>query len=438
MFITKKHLSRRTVLRGVGASIALPLLDAMIPAATALAQTAAKPLPRLGFIYFPHGAIMDRWSPAKTGNDYVTTPILKPLEPYRDRLTIVSGLRNKPAESSNPHGIMAGTWLGCVSPENAGTVPDAGVTADQLAARHLNQDVAFPSIELAGEGGGTPCDKGKGCGYGSTISFRTPTQPLPMENNPRTIFYRLFGQGDNEAERKAIARESGSILDLVADQAGRLERDLGGQDRAMLHDYLDSVREIERRTAKAQDNTKAALKLPDAPLGVLEDFNEQLNMMFELIALAYQANLTRVANFMMAKEVSMRTYNNLGIADAFHPLSHHQNDPEKMNRLVTIQAYHTTVFARFLKRLASMPDGDGSMLDHSILLFGSAMSNSDLHNNDPLPAAILGRGCGRIKGGQHLKFSQDTPFANLLVTILNRAGVPTEKLGNSTGEFAAV
>jgi len=438
MFITKKYLSRRSVLRGLGVSIALPLLDAMIPAHTALANTAAKVAPRVGFIYFPHGAIMDRWSPTSTGKDYQITPILKPLAAYRDRLTIVSGLRNKPAESGNPHGIMAGTWLGCVSPQDAGSTPDAGVTADQLAARHLGSDVAFPSIELAGEGGGNPCDKGKGCGYGSTIAFRTPTQPLPMESNPRTIFYRLFGQGDNEVERKAIAEESGSILDLVSANARRLQRDLGAADRTMLNDYLDSVREIERRVQKAQSSSSANLKLPDAPLGVLEDFNEQLNMMFELIALAYQANLTRVANFMMAKEVSMRTYNNLGIAEAFHPLSHHQNDPDKMNRLASIQTYHTTVFARFLKRLADMPDGDGSMLDHSILLYGSAMSNSDLHNNDPLPAAILGRGYGRIKGGQHLKYPQDTPFANLLVTLLDRAGVPVESHGNSTGQFVDV
>jgi Protein of unknown function (DUF1552) len=438
MFVTKKHLSRRTVLRGVGATIALPLLDAMIPAQTALANTAAKATPRLAFVYFPHGAIMDRWSPSGVGRDFQVSPILKPLEKYRDHLTIVSGLRNKPAESSNPHGIMAGTWLGCTSPQDAGSTADAGVTADQLAARHIGQETTLPSIELAGEGGGNPCDKGKGCGYGSTISFRTPTQPLPMENNPRTVFYRLFGQGDTEAERRAIAAESRSILDLVGENAKSLQRDLGAADRTMLSDYLDSVREIERRIEMSAKNANADLKLPNAPLGVFEHFGEQLNMMFELIALAYQANLTRIANFMMAKEVSMRTYPNLGISEAFHPLSHHQNDVEKMNRLVQIQTYHTSLFARFVKRLADMPDGDGSMLDHSIILYGSAMSNSDLHNNDPLPAALIGRGYGRLKGGQHLKYPQDTPFANLLVTMLDRAGVPIESFGNSTATFGEV
>ena len=264
MFITKKHLSRRTVLRGVGASIALPLLDAMIPAATALAQTAAKPLPRLGFIYFPHGAIMDRWSPAKTGDDYVScadTETARALSRSTDD-------RQRAAQQGRAKAaIRTESWPARGSAVSAPRMQArrrmAASPRTSLPHATSDQDVAFPSIELAGEGGGTPCDKGEGCGYGSTISFRTPTQPLPMENNPRKVFYRLFGQGDTEAERKAIARESGSILDLVADQAGRLERDLGGQDRAMLHDYLDSVREVERRTAKAQDNAKAALKLAE-------------------------------------------------------------------------------------------------------------------------------------------------------------------------------
>jgi hypothetical protein len=439
MFITRKHLSRRTVLQGLGVSIGLPLLDAMIPAHTALAETAARPTPRMGFIYFPHGAVMSRWMPAAAGTDFEFTQILKPLAPYRTHTTIVTGLRNKGGESSDPHGIMAGTWLSCVLPSDHNDA-DRGVSADQLAARVLGQDTPLPSLEIAGEGGVGACSTAAGCGYGSTVSFRTPTQPLPMENNPRKVFYQLFGQGDTTAERAAIVQESGSILDFVKERATHLQQQLGGTDRAMVADYLDSVREVERRVQKmsASSNATAGIAVPDAPLGIPEDFGEQLGIQFELMALAYQANVTRVVSFMMAKEISMRTYNQIGVPDAFHPLSHHQNNPDKLDRLAKIQTYHTDRFAKFVKRLSVMPDGDGTMLDHAIILFGSNMSNSDLHNNDPLPSVVVGGACGRIKGGQHLHYPQDTPHANLLLTMLDRAGVPAKSLGNSTGVFAEV
>jgi len=441
MFITRKHLSRRTVLKGVGASIGLPLLDAMVPAHTALASTAAAPRPKMGFIYFPHGAVMSRWMPVKTGTDFEFSPILKPLEPYRAHTTIVTGLRNKGGESADPHGIIAGTWLSCVLPTDHDD-KDRGVSADQLAARQLGEDTPLRSLEIAGEGGVGACSTAAGCGYGSTVAFRTPTQGLPMENNPRKVFYQLFGQGDTTAERAAIIQESGSLLDFVKDRAVSLQKRLGGQDRAMVADYLDSVREIEQRIQKMSANSQATagMAIPDAPLGIPEDFGEQLSIMFELMALAYQANVTRVASFMIAKEVSMRTYNQIGVPDAFHPLSHHQNNPDKLDRLTKIQNYHTQMFAtKLVKRLASMPDGDGTMLDHAIILFGSNMSNSDLHNNDPLPSVILGKGCGRIKGGQHLHYPQDTPHANLLLTLLDRAGINGVKsLGNSTSAFGEV
>jgi hypothetical protein len=437
MFITKKHLSRRTVLRGVGATLALPLLDAMIPAATALANTAAAPMPRMGFIYFPHGAIMARWSPKEAGTAFDIPQILKPLEPYRNSMTIVSGLRNKAGESPAPHAIIAGTWLSCVAPP-VSQAPHGGVSADQIAAQHIGQDTALPSLELAGEGGGGACDPSFGCSYSGTISFRTPTQPLPMENNPRKAFYKLFGQGDTAGERHAIVDETQSLLDFVRASASDLQRELGARDRAMMNDYLDSVREVERRVQKMQAKENSGILLPDAPTGVSEDFGKQLDTMFELLALAYQGNVTRITTFMIAKEVSMRTYNQIGVSDAFHPLSHHQNDPAKLDRLAKIQTYHTEAFARFVKRLQATPDGDGNLLDHSILLYGSNMSNSDLHNNDPLPAVVLGRGYGRIKGGQHLHYPQDTPFANLLVTLLDRAGVPVRSVGNSTGQFSEV
>jgi hypothetical protein len=437
MFITKKHLSRRTVLRGLGATVALPLLDAMIPASTALAATAAKPTPRLGFIYFPHGAIIDRWSPAAVGKDFELPQILSPLADFRSHLTVVSGLRNKAGESPAPHAIMAGTWLGCVAPA-VSNAPKGGVSADQIAVRHLGQESPLPSLELSGEPGAGPCDPGYGCGFGNTISFRTATQPLPMESNPRKVFYRLFGEGDNAAERQAVREETGSLLDLIKESASDLQRKLGAADRAMVTDYLDSVREVERRLQKMQGQSAGNLDLPGAPTGVQEDFGKQLDTMFDLMALAYQANLTRVVTFMMAKEVSMRTYNQIGVPDAFHPLSHHQNDAAKLDRLAKIQTYHTTAFAKFVKKLGQMQDGDGTMLDHSLILFGSNMSNSDLHNNDPLPSALVGRAYGRVKGWQHLKYAQDTPLANLLVTMLDRAGVPVEALGNSTGQFAEV
>jgi hypothetical protein len=437
MFITKKHLSRRTLLRGLGVSVSLPLLDAMIPAQTALAETAAKPAPRMGFVYFPHGAIMKSWTPQQTGADYTASPILKPLDPFRSHMTIVSGLRNKGGESSDPHGIMAGTWLSCFGVK--GREGDKGVTADQMAARHFGQGTPLPSMELTGEGGNATCGQGNtGCGFGSTVAFRTPTQPLPMEDNPRKVFYQLFGQGDTNAERREILQETGSILDYVRGESARLQRRVGATDRARVSDYLDSIREVEGRIQRLATSDSAKMDLPNAPQGVPDEFGQHLDLLFDMIALSWQSNMTRVASFMMAKEVSMRTYPNLSITEAFHPLSHHQNDADKIERLVRIQNWHTQVFAKFIKKLSTTQDGDGSLLDHSIILYGSNMSNSDLHNNDPLPNVVMGKGYGRIKGGQHIKYAQDTPHANLLLTLLQRAGLPYEELGNSSGLLTEV
>jgi hypothetical protein len=382
---------------------------------------------------------MARWKPEAVGTTFDFPQILKPLEPHKAFTTVVTGLRNKGGESSDPHGIISGTWLSCVGPSDHDRAGDRGISADQLAARAIGQDTALPSIELAGESiGGVACAPGVGCGFASTVSFRTPTQPLPMEHNPRKVFYQLFGQGDTDAERKQIIAETDSILDHVKDKAQRLNQSLGPSDRAMLSDYLDSVREIERRVQKMSAPGQSNVALPDAPLGVPEDFAEQVNVMFELMALAWQANKTRVASFMIAKEVSMRTYNQIGVADAFHPLSHHQNDPSKLDRLAKIQTYHTMLFAKFVKRLQEIKDGDGTLLDHALVLYGSNMSNSDLHNNDPLPSALIGRAYGRVKGGQHLHYAQDTPHANLLLTMLARAGIALPALGNSTGLLAEV
>ena len=438
MFVTKKHLSRRTVLRGLGATVALPLLDAMIPARTALAQTAANPLPRMGFIYFPHGAIMDKWTPAQDGTAFDLPPILQALEPFKRQLTVVTGLENKHANGPT-HAITPGTWMSSVSPRVSHD-PYGGVTADQIAAEHIGQDTPLPSLEVASEEavGGGACDRNYGCSYGATISFRTPSTPLPMEFNPRKLFQKLFGQGDTPEERKILAAQYASVLDVVADKAHDLQRRVGPADRRMLSDYLESVREIERRVQKMEARDLSHIDLPDAPVGIPNSFDEQLNLMFDTVALAWQAGLTRITSFMMAAEVSNMTYNHVDVSDAFHALSHHQNNAAKLERLLRVQTYHTRTFAKFVQKLSDMPDGDSSMLDHSILLYGSNMSNSNAHDHFPLPSAILGGGCGKIKGGQHLRYPDRTPVSNLMVTLLQRAGVAVETLGDSTGAFAEV
>jgi hypothetical protein len=382
---------------------------------------------------------MDRWTPATEGRDFALPQILAPFEPYRDAMTIVSGLRNRAAEAPPTHATVPASWLSCVAPR-ASHDPLCGVTIDQIAAQAIGQDTPLPSLEIATEPGGQEgaCDGGFGCSYSATISFRTPTQPLPMEHNPRKLFYRLFGQGDTAAERAAIAAQTGSLLDLVTDEASSLRRELGAADQARMAEYLDSVREIERQSLKMADQDFSALDLPDAPAGVPQDFDEHINLMFDLAALAYRAGLTRIVSFMMAAEISMLTYNQVGVSEAFHPLSHHQNNADKIARLAVVQTYHSTVFARFLDKLKNTPDGDGSLLDHSLLLYGSNMSDSNLHNADPLPSVVFGRAYGVLKGGQHLEFPQDTPHANLILTLLARAGVRVESLGNSTGDLAAV
>jgi hypothetical protein len=438
MFVTKKHLSRRAVLRGVGATLALPLLDAMIPARTALAQTAAAPKMHLGFIYFPHGAIMSKWTPAAEGKSFELGSVLEPLKAFQDKITIVTGLENKHAAGPT-HAITPGTWLSSVSPRISHD-PYGGVTADQIAAQHIGQDTPLPSLEVATEEavGGGACDRNYGCSYGATISFRTPSTPLPMEFNPRKLFQRLFGQGDTPEERERLAVQYASVLDVVAAKAAALQKRVGPSDRVMLDDYLESVREIERRVQKMEANDLSHIELPDAPVGIPNKFDDQMTLMFDTVALAWQANLTRITSFMMAAEVSNMTYNHVDVPDAFHALSHHQNNAAKLERLQRVQVYHTRAFAKFVEKLASTPDGDGSLLDHSMLLYGSNMSNSNAHDHFPLPAAVIGGGCGKIKGGQHLRYPDRTPVSNLTLTLLNRAGVPIESFGDSTGELAEV
>lgn len=424
MFLTKKHLSRRTVLKGAGAVISLPLLDAMIPAGTALANTPAAIKPRLGFVYFPHGAVQKFWTPEGTGKNFQFSRILKPLEGMRDYVTVISNMRNKPAESTNPHGIVEATWLTCLAPSSPHVGPNAGISIDQVAARQIGQDTPIPSLELCGEPGGA-------------CNFHTSGHDMPLEGNPRHVFTTMFGPGNSNAERKSLLQATGSLLDYVQESSKGLSATLDASDRAVVSDYLESVREVEKRVQKLEAKADSLGNLPNAPLGAPDDFGELLDVQFEMIALAFQTGQTRIATMRMVKEASMRTYPQVNVDEAFHPLSHHGEDPAKFERLVRIQAWHTARVNGFAKRLASIKEGNGNILDNSIILFGSNMANSDLHNQNPIPQALLGKG-GGIKGGQHLAMPNDTPHANILLTMVQRAGVKLDKFSDSTGPVADV
>jgi hypothetical protein len=433
MFVTRKHLTRRTVLRGLGATLGLPLLDAMIPARTALAQTAAKTTPHVGFIYFPHGAVMNRWTPTSQGEIGELGDILRPLDKYKKMTTVFSNIDSQ-APIGPVHALSPGTWLSCTRPAISQEA-HGGTTIDQIAAQHIGQDTPLPSLEVATDvrGGGGFCDRDYGCSYAGTISFRTPTTPLPMETDPRKLFIRLFGQGDNAAERTRLSKQYGSLLDMLTGEVNTLQRSLGPSDKRVLSDYLETVREIERRIQKTEARDLSHVDIPDAPRGI-PPFDEHINLMFDLVALAYQANMTRVFTFMVAAEVSGQTYNHIGVSDAFHPLSHHNNEPAKIDRLVKVQTYHTQVFAKFLDKLAAMPDGEGTMLDHSLFLYGSNMSNSNAHNHYPLPTSFVG-GWKTVKGNRHVLAPEKTPLANVLLTFLDRINVGQDKLGDSTGKL---
>ena len=424
MFLTKKHLSRRAVLKGTGAAIALPLLDAMIPAHTAFAQTAAAVKPRLGYVYFPHGAVQQFWTPKTAGRDFEFSPILKPLEDVRDHVTVVSGLRNKPGESTDPHGIIEATWLTANVPNARTDDPNSGISIDQVAAKQLGVDTPLSSIEICGEPGGA-------------VSYRAMGQGLPLEGNPRKVFTTMFGAGDSNEQRRGLLESTGSLLDYVADASRSLGRTLDATDRARVDDYLSSVREVEQRVQKLMAKADSLGNLPPAPLGAPDDFGELLDIQFEMMLLAYQTGQTRVATMRMIKEASMRTFPSVNVNEAFHPLSHHGEDPAKHASLVRVQTYQTEHFAKFLKRMASIKEGSSTLLDNSIILFGSNMANSDLHNNNPLPQLLAGKG-GGIKGGQHLAMPKDTPHANLLLTMAQRAGVNLERFGDSTGALADI
>jgi hypothetical protein len=446
-FLTKKHLSRRTLIRGGGVALALPLLDAMVPASTALAQTAAAPKLRAGFFYIPHGAIqnntpygkeVDAWTSSGKGDSFKLGHILDPLEAHKNYVTTFENVENTAAGGS-VHTLNPATWLSCVRPDTAAKSASMSITLDQIIAQKLGQQTALPSLELSSETTiQVAACGGAGCYYASTTSYAGPNSPLPMEYNPRKVFIQLLGEGDTAAERDALIRKNVSVLDMIAERSQSLSKELGASDKAALSDYLDTVREIERRVAMAGQRDLSKVQVPDAPVGELENFDEQVKLMFDLIALAYQADLTRIASYVMVAEGTNRTYNHVGVPDSFHPVSHHSNDRERIRRLTIIQRYHMQRFADFVKKLADTPDGDGSLLDHSLFLYGSNMGNSNQHDNYPLPEILVGGANGKHKGGKNLVLPERTPLANIHMTILDKLGIPQPSFGNSTGIISAV
>ncbi len=445
MFISQKHIPRRTVLRGLGASLALPLLDGMVPAYAALRKTAANPVRRLGAFYVPNGMEMRAWTPAGYGPGFELSPILRPLEPFRSQVNVLSGLADKvavprPGEGIGDHARASATFLtGVHVKKTEGLDIRAGVSMDQIAARALGAETQLASLELGVDSVETlgACDAGYSCAYTNTIAWRTATTPLPMENDPRAVFERLFGSTDSTdaAARLARIRQDRSVLDYVSDRAARLERTLGLGDRTKLEQYFDAVRDVERRIGMAEAQSDREIPRFDQPVGIPDTFEAHSRLMFDLLVLAYQTDLTRVGTFMLSREVSGRAYPEIGVPDSHHGCSHHQNDPAKLEKLAKINTFHMQQFAYFLGRLQSTPDGDGTLLDHSMLIYGSGISDGNIHFHLDLPVVMAGGGGGTLKGGRHLRYANDTPLTNLYVSVLGKLGVPVEQFGDSTGKL---
>ena len=446
MIITKKSLARRTFLRGVGATLALPLFDAMTPAFAAPAISGATPPVRMAFLYVPNGIIMKDWTPEAEGRDFAFSRTLKSLEPYRDHLNILSGLDHRNGDSlgdgAGDHARAGATWLTGVHPRKTeGVSIQAGTSLDQIAAKELGSRTMVPSLELGLDenrmvGG---CDSGYSCAYSNTLCWSSPTTPLPLETNPRAVFERLFGDGDttDPAARAILARQNRSILDFVREDAGRLGKTLGTEDRHKLTEYLDSIREIERRIQKAEERSASGAPIPsiDQPAGVPPTFEEHIKLMLDLMTIAFQADITRVITLMIGREGGNRTYRSIGVPDAHHGLSHHFNDPAKIDRLQKIDQHHVEMFSHFLAKLNQTRDGQGTLLDNSVVLYGSSLSDSNKHEHFNLPTVLAGHGAGRIKGGRHIKYAKGTPMTNLFLNMLDVAGVKEEKVGDSTGKI---
>jgi hypothetical protein len=441
MFVTKKAISRRTVLRGVGTAVALPLLDAMVPAFAPAASTS--PVRRFGVVYHPNGVIYDQWLPKGVGTDFELPPTLKGLEPFKDKLTVVTGLFSDQAEAlgdgGGDHSRACGSYLTGVHVKKSDSNVENAVSMDQIVAKHFERETQLSSLQMTADENSLlgSCDLGYSCAYSSTLSWLTPTLPLMAENNPRVLFERMFGSSDSTDPRVRASRlkQDSSLLDSVSDRVAQLQHQLGHTDNRKMNDYLASLRDVERRIQKAEEQSSKALPDVAQPAGIPEKFEDQVRLLYDLQLLAYQADLTRVVTFLYGREQTGRPYPQIGVPEPHHPLTHHQGIPEKMEKCAKIQRYHLGLFAEYLEKLRNTPDGDGSLLDHVILLYGSGISNSDRHTHGPLPTMLVGGGTGTLKGGRHLVYPEHTPLTNLQLTLLNKLGVHAEKLGDSTGEM---
>ena len=438
-FLTGKHLSRRAVLRGAGATLALPLLESMIPAGTVRAQSTAARTLRAGFIYFPHGATMARWTPDGDGRDFAFSEILEPLAPLKDKINVVSDLSHPmaygPGGATAHHNRSSAVFLSGAMAQ-AGAQARLGTTADQLAAAAIGQDTPLPSLELMINEGSLSCGDGLSCAYRNTISWQSPMSPLPMENNPQVVFERLFGDGSTAEERAARRQQSRSLLDAIADQTMALQRTLPSQDRERMDLFLTDVREIERRIQRAGSRVSSNLDIPQRPTGIPEDIEEHIKQMMDLLILAWQADITRITTFQLASELSNTVYPASGVRDSFHILSHHSHIEENKARFAVLNRYHVGLLAYLLEKLDSLPDGDASLLDNSILLYGSGMSDGNEHNHDPLPIVLAGRAGGALDGGRHLRHTPGTTMSNLLLAMLHKLGIEQESFGDSTAALA--
>jgi hypothetical protein len=442
MIVVKKALSRRYFLRGVGTTLALPLLDAMVPAFTPVAKAAGAGTPRLGFFYIPNGKVDDnRWTPVAEGADFELSPILAPFEPVKDKLVVLTGLAHRQGlamgDGNGDHSRATPTWLSGVHPKKTETGDvKCGITADQIAAGVLGKDTPLPSLEfgLDGDQGiAGACENGYSCIYTNTIAWRSATQALTAENNPGVVFERMFGDGGSVAQRRLAMRDSRSMLDSVLQELSGLNRQLGTADRSTLDDYLESVRDVEKRIQRAEQTVETVAP-PDRPFGIPLTFRDHLSLMFDLQILAYQADITRVVTFLMSREVSSRVYPECGVPQSHHSVSHHGGKPELMAQMATICTYHVSLFSKFLEKMQATPDGDGSLLDHSLILYGGGLGDGNGHTHFNLPAVLAG-GVGGLKGGRHLRYPEGTPMTNLLLTMLDKVGVKADTLGDSSGHL---
>src|SRR5215469_15081155 len=441
MFVTKKAISRRTVLRGMGATVALPLLDAMIPALAPAAATT--PVRRFGVVYHPNGVIYDQWLPKAAGANFELSPTLKGLEPFKNQLIVITGLFSDQAEANGDgggdHSRACGSYLTGVHVKKSDSNVENAVSMDQIAAKAFERETQLSSLQITADENSLlgSCDLGYSCAYSSTLSWLTPTLPLMAENNPRVLFERMFGSSDSTDPRVRAARlkQDQSLLDSVNERVSQLQRRLGAADNRKMNDYLASLRDVERRIQKAEEQSSQALPDVAQPAGIPEKFEDHVRLLYDLQLLAYQADLTRVITFMYGREQTGRPYPQIGVPEPHHPLTHHQSQPEKMEKCAKIQRYHIKLFTDYLEKLRKTPDGDGSLLDHVILLFGSGISNSDRHTHGPLPTFLVGGGAGTLKGGRHLIYPEHTPLTNLQVTLLNKLGVRTDKMGDSNGQY---